>query len=373
MWGTNRRFKHSSTDSIRLAPGRMTTYPFERVWHHGRGINFAAASDRPLKASNIPRCLHVAAEQAGGSNNLPPVFGQDLETSDDDSASFTTAPEFEDDTGNAPSAVLEPETVPTIGIAFPKPPKTQLEYNVCEEAFSAARDAPLGSTSSYWSHKMYRGPLGDDGKPRNVTVHYCKSKHTMERTCQYFKDEKVLGFDMEWFPNATKASGPRLNCSLLQLASPSRIALFHVSLFPDKDEDDLITPTFRRIMEDPEISKVGVNIKGDCTRMRTHLGLGTRGIFELSHMYRLVKFSSTGEFDLITKKLVPLAKQVEECLGLPLFKGYDVRGSNWSKSLNMRQADCKFGKPQRLARCLTIYLRLRGRCLCRIATVLRSR
>ncbi|KAI0019582.1 ribonuclease H-like domain-containing protein [Xylariomycetidae sp. FL0641] len=158
----------------------------------------------------------------------------------------------------------------------------------------------------------------------------------MERVCQkYFMDEEVIGFDLEWVAESMRWQGPRRNASLIQLASPSRIALFHVAVFAD--DDDMVGPSFRAIMENEGITKVGVNIRGDATRLRNQLDIHSRGLMELSHMHKLIKYSLTGEHKLINKRLVPLAVQVEEYLHLPLFKGLDVRTSNWTKPLNAQQ------------------------------------
>jgi exonuclease 3'-5' domain-containing protein 2 len=224
-----------------------------------------------------------------------------------------------------------------------EPPVTSLEYNVSEEAFRSACKAAAGTPESFWSYTLYRGPAEKSGAETKVKVHYCKSKHTMERVSRYFSNEPIIGFDLEWSPDANKHSGIRRNVSLIQMASPSRIALFHIALFPKSD--DFVAPTFRAIMEDPEISKVGVAVKADCTRLRNFLGVATRGIFELSHMYKLVKYSSSGEVQFVNKRLVPLATQVEEYLRLPMFKGQDVRASDWSQSLNMSQIICTLKFP----------------------------
>jgi hypothetical protein len=92
----------------------------------------------------------------------------------------------------------------------------------------------------------------------------------------------------------------------------------------------------RKIMEDPKVTKVGVAIKADCTRLRKNLGIESQGLFELSHLYKLVKFSESKDTHLINKTLVSLAHQVQDHLHLPLFKG-EVRGSDWSQALNMEQ------------------------------------
>lgn len=290
-------------------------------------------------AFGAPKPMHTAAGEADSAEEIVKKLDPDPQESEDDTLSFTTAPEEFDDVGNETNTAAATDAALPPKIPLPSPPQTNLDYNVCPLAFEAAQHAKEGSGASYWSYKLYRGPLGEDGHARAVSVHYCTSKHTMERVSKYFVDEKVLGFDLEWFPQATKLSGPRMNCSVIQIASPSRVAIFHVAIFPEKDE--LVSPTFKHIMEDPDVSKVGVNIKADCTRMRGCLEVGTRGIFELSHLYKLVKFSPIGRADLINKRLVALGVQVQECLGLPLYKGGDVRSSDWSKRLNMDQVYCE--------------------------------
>lgn len=219
----------------------------------------------------------------------------------------------------------------------PGPPLTSLEYNISHKAFRDAQEAAKGSPESFWSYAMYRGPV-ENGTEKRVKVHYCKSKHTAERTCQYFLNEKVIGFDLEWAAEANRHQGARRNVSLIQIASPSRIALFHVALFPPND--DLVAPSFNKIMEDPEITKVGVAIKADCTRLKNYLGVDTKGIFELCHLYKLVKYSGSGQRQLVNKRLVPLAQLAEEYLGLPLYKDVSVRSSDWGQPLNMGQIIC---------------------------------
>jgi hypothetical protein len=182
---------------------------------------------------------------------------------------------------------------------------------------------------------MYEEPQAI-GPSRKVKVHYCTSKHSTENVCQkYFLDEDVIGFDMEWNAYATRASGPRESVSLVQIASPGRIGLFHIALFPQKD--GLVAPTFKKIMENPEVLKVGVNIQADCTRLKNNLGVKTQGIFELSHLYKLVKYTAEDCVELINKRRVALAVQVDEILQLPLYKGDNVRSSNWTLPLNARQ------------------------------------
>ncbi|TQS31427.1 hypothetical protein Golomagni_08287, partial [Golovinomyces magnicellulatus] len=157
----------------------------------------------------------------------------------------------------------------------------------------------------------------------------------MERVCKkYFVDEPVLGFDLEWLAYARKGSGARDNVSLIQMASPGHIGLFHVAVF--EKEGDFVAPTFKEIMENSNIKKVGVHIQADCTRVRNYLGVQSKGVFELSHLFKVVKYTGKQQ-RLINKVPVALATQVQEILGLPMYKEPSVRSSNWSKALNEAQ------------------------------------
>ena len=205
-------------------------------------------------------------------------------------------------------------------------------FTIPADVLAKAKAAEAGTPDSFWTHKLYAGP--DSAK---IRVHYCKSKHTTENVLQrYFLNKPVLGFDIEWKIGATQYSSPKKNVSLIQIATEDRIILSHIGLFPKDSVDDLVAPTLRKIMEDPNVLKCGVAIKADCTRMRKYLGVDVKGIFELSHLHRLVKFSESGEYDLINKRLCSLTEQAECHLGLPIFKG-EVRGSDWSEALSMDQ------------------------------------
>ena len=192
----------------------------------------------------------------------------------------------------------------------------------------------------FWTHTAQRTPSGQ--KP---IVHYCRTLENTEQVSRLFLDSKVIGFDMEWKANASSTDSIQNNVSLIQIASEERIALFQVALFkPAKTQKDFIAPSLKKILESPHITKVGVSIKGDTTRLRKFLGIDTRSIFELSHLFRLVKYGQANP-KLVNKRVVNLSDQVEEHLGLPLEKGVDVRCSDWTRPLNYQQVQCKFCTP----------------------------
>ncbi|PHH64948.1 hypothetical protein CDD81_3585 [Ophiocordyceps australis] len=211
------------------------------------------------------------------------------------------------------------------------PPATSLAFKIPSHIFHTAR---ASSFYASWSHELYQSTTTNN-LVEKVKVIYCTDVNTMEEVCRrYFLNDQIIGFDLEWWPFASSKSKPRLAVSLIQIATPSVIALFHVAIFPG---DDLIAPTFRRIMEDKSVTKAGVNILADCTRLRNWLGVETNGIFELSHLFKLVKYSALEMPKRINRIVVPLATQIEECFGLPLYKGQATRLSSWTRKLNQKQ------------------------------------
>ncbi|GKZ38978.1 hypothetical protein AbraIFM66950_011607 [Aspergillus brasiliensis] len=192
-----------------------------------------------------------------------------------------------------------------------------------------AEDPP---TPKFWSHTMLKSPEG-----KNIIVHYCKTLKSSEDVARLFLHDKILGFDMEWKAQASAWNSIQDNVSLIQVANRERIALFHVALFrPGRKLSDLVPPSLKQIIESPDITKLGVSIKADCTRLRKYLKIDAHGIFELSHLHKLVKYCQTNP-KLINKRPVNLSEQVEEHLGLPLEKAEDVRCSDWTVSLSYRQ------------------------------------
>jgi ribonuclease D len=218
-------------------------------------------------------------------------------------------------------------------LAYRIQPQKPKVWSLKSYGFSSTRAAP----KRWWSHRLYRGPEG-----KEVEVLYSKTKAQSEVYAKQFLDEAVVGFDMEWPWNDWKKDDLQNKVGLIQIASEDKIALFHIGLHPGKTSEEIIAPTLKRIIEDPKIGKVGVNIlSADFSRLSRYFGLEPKGAIESSHLYRLVKFGSSKP-ELVSVKLVSLAHQVEEQLSLPLYKG-DVRTSNWSKPLSKDQMDYAAG------------------------------
>ncbi|OAL51096.1 hypothetical protein IQ07DRAFT_586658 [Pyrenochaeta sp. DS3sAY3a] len=184
----------------------------------------------------------------------------------------------------------------------------------------------------WWSHELYRGPCGE-----KVEILYSKSKERSEEIAKQFLGQPILGFDMEWpMPWLDKRQTLQSKIGLIQIACEDKVALFHIGMHQGKTTADIIAPTLKQIIEDPTVGKVGVHILGaDFSRLQQFFGLKPQGAVESSNLHRLVKYGSSKP-EFVTTKMVKLATQVEEELGLPLFKG-EVRTSNWSKPLSDEQ------------------------------------
>ncbi|KAJ5825969.1 hypothetical protein N7474_003107 [Penicillium riverlandense] len=214
--------------------------------------------------------------------------------------------------------------------ALPKSPDALEQESIEKDA-----EAP-----QFWSHSSHPGPNG-----QSIIVHYCRTLQSTEEVAQLFQNSKVVGFDMEWKAQTFGVDSIRNNVSLIQVANEERVALFQLASFkPGRDPQDFISPSLKHILECQDITKVGVSIKADCTRLRKYLGIEARSIFELSYLYRLVKYAQTNP-KLVNKRSVNLSDQVEEHFGLPLEKTDDVRCGDWTRALNYRQVQYAAADP----------------------------
>ncbi|KAF2419886.1 hypothetical protein EJ08DRAFT_621042 [Tothia fuscella] len=184
----------------------------------------------------------------------------------------------------------------------------------------------------YWSHTYYRNAAGHPLK-----VSYATTFEESEAIAKRFLNAKVLGFDMEWkFPN--KGGGIKENISLIQVSSDTEIGLFHIARHKGSTTEQLLAPSLRSIIENRDIIKTGVAVySADGKRLEKFMKINPKGFFELSHLFRLVKYSEK-EPKKCNKTLVAFAQQVEEHLGFPMFKG-SVRTSDWTKPLDQAQQD----------------------------------
>lgn len=234
----------------------------------------------------------------------------------------------------------EPDATPPDGAPKPDTPtddeqSNELDYQISPKDLRAAAMASQNSNASFWSHTLYKGKEG-----KKPVVYYCTDFAKAEERAKLFANEPVLGFDLEWEVHASFKKQPidiKQNVSLIQIASEDKIGLFQVALFKGSSVQDLLPPTLRQILESPAIAKTGVNIVGDAKRMKACMGVDMQGVFELSYLYTLVKFSARNP-EKVNFRLVSLASQVENVLLLPLKKD-STRTSAWSHRLNTQQTD----------------------------------
>ncbi|KAI3319312.1 hypothetical protein HD806DRAFT_509634 [Xylariaceae sp. AK1471] len=137
---------------------------------------------------------------------------------------------------------------------------------------------------------------------------------------------------MEWPWDSHKRPRLQDKVALIQLASERKVGLFHIALHEGNTPDELIAPALKEIIESSSIIKAGVGVlNADFKRLKTDFNLEPKGAFELSHLHSLVTCPQQA-----TTKLHALSTQVEQHLGLPLWKG-NVRTSDWSRPLNPSQ------------------------------------
>lgn len=339
-WMSKYHTSHDATSALNIRDsGSSRGSGVDQTWDSSRGIKF----NGPLREETL---LNHQGLQPNQERSNIPVLTTGIRSPTDSAHTRS-----EDYIGISRNRTLAENCAPPIDNVEPSHhedtrlaglnAKSPLGYHIPE---ATMRESML-SPSAYWQYNLYEGPSGE-----KIKIHYCKSRETTERIAHLFLDQEVVGFDIEWKPQASATEGIRKNVALIQLASEERIALFHLARFYKGDTiADLLAPNLRKVLESPNITKVGVSVKGDCTRLRRFLGIDSRGLLELSHLYKLVKFS-TGDVKKINKMLVSLAQQVQEHLHLPLWKG-DVRSSDWGEELNYEQIRCVFVNQSSLNRC----------------------
>lgn len=214
--------------------------------------------------------------------------------------------------------------------------KCSLRYQLNLGAFEPGKHR---ETRLWWSHVLYLDP-----EDQPVQVSYSKTMAESEALAQTFLGEKILGFDMEWVykPDDPDWQPSRLQekVSCIQMASEDKIAVFHIGLHVGDTAEELIAPTLRRIIEDPDITKAGINtLNADFMRLKMHFGLNPRSAFELSHLHNLLapRTNQWGRKLPATTVVRSLANLVQDYFDLPLWKKEDVRCGDWSQPLDTQQ------------------------------------
>jgi hypothetical protein len=225
----------------------------------------------------------------------------------------------------ASSAVFEPLIQPhTLDFKIPEWRQKQLIQ---------AQTAIKGKI--FWTTDWY---LNNAGKP--VSISYADNIEDSNTLAKRFIDEPVLGFDMEWKCEFGKTfDGLKDNVSLIQLARDGEVGLFHIARHKGTTTAELFAPTLLEIIRSKSVLKTGVAIySADARQLRTFAGIEAKGLFELSHLYRLLEHArKDGNHDKkVLGKMVGLSRQVQMHLKYPLAKG-KVRTSDWTQPLTEAQ------------------------------------
>ncbi|KAM0791355.1 hypothetical protein ACM66B_005822 [Microbotryomycetes sp. NB124-2] len=143
------------------------------------------------------------------------------------------------------------------------------------------------------------------------------------RSPEIAAEHAVLGFDLEWDPSTRR--GIENRTAVLQLCSVDTILIVHLSKmrrFPE---------SVKRLMEDRNVIKCGVQIGGDSSKLRRDFDVKPQGLLELSTLAK----AANPEYKE-RPGLIGLQALVGSTLQRYLPKG-DVRTSLWSRSLSSDQ------------------------------------
>lgn len=311
-----------ATTSQGLNGRRKSTYPKPVNNRLATGARcFSSTPDRPGQA----QCTHSRQPQPVFFNPLQMLWGLTTTAISFAHQSIATVPQFL-------SHILG---ISTFSVNFAGNGTVQLDPQISDWPVLPAHQppSPPPPAEKYWTYNT--------NTTSPPTVRVCTDKATSDAVAALFLDADIVGFDLEWAAFTTSSTSDiKAQVSLIQVAKPGLIALFHLARFQGKEPADFVGSNLRRLIESPSILKTGVNIAGDCTRLRKHLDVDPQGLVELSHTYKLIKYGSSTEVEelrKINKSLVALSVQVEEHLGLPLFKEPDIRAGDWTRPLSEQQ------------------------------------
>ncbi|KAI7186701.1 hypothetical protein KC363_g6407 [Hortaea werneckii] len=295
----------------------------------------ASLNMQPTAAKQAPHtsCAHdfrqfYGIDNAQSDSASNPVQAHHREDLDLDNFSASAAPvEPLAETGEtADSTMSSPPHPRSTDAEDETPTRYQIPFADYRNAVMASRN----SNAAFWSHRLYKNHEG-----KGPAIHFCTSFKQAEEQAHKFLNEPVLGFDIEWEPY--RKTSIKDHVSLIQIAAEDKIAIFHLARFPGESTDQLIPPSLRSILESEQTIKSGVNVAGDAKRILNHLGIEMKGLFELSHLYKIVHFS-VDQPHLVNKKMINLAAQVQKVLLLPLKKD-EVRTSAWTRPLSSQQVE----------------------------------
>ena len=144
----------------------------------------------------------------------------------------------------------------------------------------------------------------------NGPVHVVRTPEELAEAMVRLDSQNLLGFDTETRPAHTK--GEHYLPSLLQLAAESEVFLFQLKQLG-------LAGPLRRILSDPEVSKVGVGLAHDLHELQKMHSFQPAGFVDLGSMARKAGIRNLG-----------LRGLAAVLLGVRITKGAKV--SNWART-----------------------------------------
>lgn len=113
-----------------------------------------------------------------------------------------------------------------------------------------------------------------------------EEEQQMEEVLESLRGVKILGFDTETRPSFRK--GVQYQVSLLQLATEDQAFLFRLNKVG-------LPRAIQKILEDPEVVKVGAAVLDDLRALRKiSIGFQPKGFFDLNEELKKVGFENVG-------------------------------------------------------------------------------
>jgi len=140
-----------------------------------------------------------------------------------------------------------------------------------------------------------------------------------------------LGLDIEWRPNWVKRA-PEHRVALIQLASRHEVLLFQIHRVGH------LPPVLMALLRDPDIKKVGVNIRGDIAKLHKDWNIDVQGAVDLSEVAWEMDAKHWHAARNSAKRFpIGLARLVERYLVLQLDKPKAIQRSDWENVLDERR------------------------------------
>lgn len=311
------------------------------------------SSQRPARDLHFVRRL--AAEEAEGDGWYEPDRSPSPETEMEEGASDG---ETADEPPVETLAVPKPEA-PRAPARAPSPRKRRPP----KKSAQSAAPAPTFNPKALW-RQYPRFRLLDPEWPQPKVVVCPSPSHPfsslpaliaevvadgtpLDPTSQ-LRRRRIVGFDLEWKVSRWRGAGEH-RASIMQLASLSKALVIRLSDGPGWSEGRLPPEVVTMVLTDPDVVKVGVNIRGDGLKLLRdfpasfprHRGSGFRSYIEFSHLARKVDPEKVGQVAR-GRTLVSLQKLTAMFLGQYLSKGADRTGDWESKGreLTKSQVEC---------------------------------